>query len=127
MKTIEDYKEEIKLINYELSKSYITIEKLEKRNKNLVNDLNKIIKKFASQQKLKNKKARNTKEYKKFRKKIIERDNYRCINCGASDRLEVHHIKPASKFPEQIMDESNVITLCVSCHSKTDSYFKGKI
>lgn len=70
---------------------------------------------------------RGTKLYKAFRDRILKRDNYSCVECGCKDRLQVHHIKEASNFPDLVMDENNVITLCITCHSKTDNFFKGVI
>lgn len=63
------------------------------------------------------------KEYKEFRKQILKRDNYTCQSCGSKYRLQVHHIKSRKEFPELIMDKDNCITLCISCHSKTENFF----
>lgn len=49
------------------------------------------------------------------RRKILERDNFQCRECGSTENLEVHHI-----FPKQFkIDHSpqNLITLCRTCHS----------
>lgn len=70
-------------------------------------------------------KLRGTKEYKEFRLKILERDNYKCVKCGSTKKLQVHHIKSVKKFPELLMIDDNVQTLCIKCHSETDSYLKG--
>lgn len=62
-------------------------------------------------------------EYKTFRKKVFERDNYQCQECGKKTRtLEVHHIKSQSEYPELIYDINNGITLCHECHKLTDNY-----
>jgi len=55
-------------------------------------------------------------EYKEWRTKIFERDNYRCRWCGSGGYLEAHHIKPKSKYPELMYDHENGITLCRDCH-----------
>jgi 5-methylcytosine-specific restriction protein A len=42
-----------------------------------------------------------------------------CAICGASDKLNVHHKKPFHLHPELELDETNLITLCMSakeCH-----------
>jgi 5-methylcytosine-specific restriction endonuclease McrA len=56
------------------------------------------------------------------RKQIIKRDNYRCLNCGSSYGLEVHHrqyhkIKRTgeNRKPWAYTDH-NLITLCSRCH-----------
>lgn len=77
--------------------------------------------KKKKQNKLKN--ITSSKEYKLFRESILQRDNYKCTMCGSDFRLQVHHIKPKSKYPELIMDKDNCITLCILCHSKTESFF----
>lgn len=85
---------------------------------------------LKSEKKSKKKKRKsqiNTKEYEQFRKSILKRDNYRCVECGNTHRLQVHHIKPKSKYPELLMVPSNCVTLCISCHSKTTSFFDGRL
>lgn len=65
-------------------------------------------------------------ELKNWAKKILERDNYTCQKCGIRFRekrvMEVHHIKPVSRYPSLVLDISNGITLCRNCHYKTESY-----
>jgi 5-methylcytosine-specific restriction protein A len=45
-----------------------------------------------------------------------------CACCGGSERLNVHHIHPFHLYPELELEESNLITLCMSmgnyCHLK---------
>ena len=57
-------------------------------------------------------------EWRNFRKSILERDNYKCQECGTNKNLCVHHIKPRSEYKELVYDPSNVITLCKYCHAK---------
>lgn len=68
----------------------------------------------------------SSKEYKNFRQTILQRDNYCCQECGNTEKLQIHHIKSKSKFPELIMEPDNCITLCITCHSKTDNFFSGR-
>jgi 5-methylcytosine-specific restriction endonuclease McrA len=62
-------------------------------------------------------------QYKEWRKKVFERDNYICQHCGNHTRdLEPHHIKEQCNYPGLIYDVDNGITLCHECHKKTDNY-----
>jgi len=65
-------------------------------------------------------------EYKKWRERVFERDNYTCKDCGRRGcYLEAHHIKGWAKHPKSRYDINNGLTLCLECHKKTDNY-KGK-
>jgi len=65
----------------------------------------------------------NQPEWRELRTFAYLRDDYNCLACGKrGGRLTLHHLLPASLFPEYVFDEKNVITLCVSCHQKTDTW-----
>lgn len=50
------------------------------------------------------------------RKKALERDGHKCVKCGSTERLEVHHIKHRA---EGGTDElHNLVTLCAWCHAE---------
>lgn len=68
-------------------------------------------------------------EYKLWRKKVFERDNYTCQNCGSKGgSLEADHIKPQSLFPELRLDLNNGRTLCKKCHRETETYgYKARL
>jgi 5-methylcytosine-specific restriction endonuclease McrA len=53
-------------------------------------------------------------EYRLLRKQVLERDGWRCQNCGSSANLQVHHIRKRSELGDDILD--NLIALCASCH-----------
>ena len=61
--------------------------------------------------------------WKKKRRKIIERDGGRCVWCGRTDHLEVHH-KCYYRYPDGSYaypwdyPDENLMTLCRDCHEK---------
>ena len=63
--------------------------------------------------------------YAKFRRAIMQRDNFTCADCNMvadaieeADLLNVHHIEYVKRNKDRIFDPSNVVTLCYSCHRK---------
>lgn len=72
---------------------------------------------------LANLKIRNSDEYKQWRIKVFERDNYKCLACGrVGGSLTAHHIKKFSDYTKLRFDINNGATLCDYCHSLTDNY-----
>jgi len=70
-----------------------------------------------------NEKLRNSREYKEWRATIYIRDHFTCQMCGeVGGKLEAHHIKRWSDYPELRYDINNGVTLCVECHKLTDNY-----
>ncbi len=74
---------------------------------------------------------RQSLEYEDWRKKVLERDDYTCLNCGQiGGWLEVDHIKPWSRFPKLRFDITNGRTLCKPCHIaigwSVSKHFKAK-
>ena len=77
-------------------------------------------------------------EYSQWRKKVFERDGWKCQRCNNSGILNVHHKTPFAILYKQIFDKNktieelfiiakgfnklwdinNGITLCVNCHKK---------
>ena len=53
---------------------------------------------------------------KDLRAAIFERDQHRCLHCGAQDDLSVDHIVPESKGG--LLSLSNLQTLCRPCNSR---------
>lgn len=62
------------------------------------------------------KKLRAVGKYSTFRNKVLLRDGYKCTKCSDTNRLEVHHIKMISVYPELAFDVNNGIVLCYKCH-----------
>ena len=70
-------------------------------------------------------KERNNPEYKKWRKAIFERDDYRCMDCGErKGEIEADHIYSWAKYPRLRYILENGQTLCKICHKiKTRNSF----
>jgi 5-methylcytosine-specific restriction endonuclease McrA len=58
-----------------------------------------------------------TPRWKALRLEALRRDGFRCCDCGARGRLEVHHVKPVRTHPELAFDLGNLRSLCGSCHN----------
>lgn len=62
---------------------------------------------------------RHSKEWRMWRTKVYTRDNFKCMFCSSTSKLEPHHIIPRRVDPSLIFDISNGITLCRKCHQTT--------
>jgi 5-methylcytosine-specific restriction endonuclease McrA len=56
------------------------------------------------------------------RKKALGRDGFRCVTCGVSEPLVVHHIKPFMNFADyrEANQLDNLKTLCRPCHGREE-------
>ena len=97
---------------------------------------------------------RNIASYRKYRKlnrnrfndlnrfggnriKVLERDNYICQKCGMSDEehyskwkrhITVDHVDGNGRYSDvQNNDLDNLLTLCLSCHGRKDTYRRKNI
>lgn len=55
------------------------------------------------------------------RKRILDRDGHRCVQCGATECLEIDHIQPLSKGGRH--DEVNMQVLCRTCNAKKKDHY----
>jgi 5-methylcytosine-specific restriction endonuclease McrA len=64
-----------------------------------------------------------TEEYKQWRLAVYRRDHFMCVVCLDSPtkdkRIEAHHLKKFSDYPELAVDLDNGCTLCTKCHKQT--------
>ena len=69
--------------------------------------------------------ARNTWDWHKKSREIRERAHNLCEACKDKGRyvyegLEVHHIEKVRDNPERLLDNLNLVCLCVTCHKQAD-------
>jgi len=57
---------------------------------------------------------RHERRWRKLRAAIIRRDEGRCVVCGSSTDLEVHHLNGAADNSPNAL-----VTLCAKCHDAT--------
>lgn len=58
-------------------------------------------------------------EYVKWVKAVLFRDEYKCQLCGDGTKITPHHIRTWIKYPDLRYNVNNGITLCKKCHYKT--------
>ena len=52
----------------------------------------------------------------KWAKAVKQQAGYKCVICGSNEKLESHHIKPRSLYPEHEFNIENGLCLCHKCH-----------
>ena len=62
----------------------------------------------------------NPVDLKSLREKVLLRDGRRCTECGAVERLHVHHIKSINSRPDLALRTANCKTLCNRCHAREE-------
>lgn len=76
-------------------------------------------------------KTEEWREWREKRQKILNRDNNKCVYCGKTHNLQVHH-KYYSKYPNGFRvypwnyPDDALITLCDECHKKVHNKKKIK-
>ena len=61
-------------------------------------------------------KVRQSSAYQKFRKAVLKRDKNKCVFCGETEKLCVHHVIPMQSGTGLAVDVLNGQTLCENCH-----------
>ncbi len=51
-----------------------------------------------------------------WRTLVLCADDLKCVDCGAGERLEAHHIIPVRLAPAMAFEVANGVTLCARCH-----------
>lgn len=75
----------------------------------------------------KNKKIRNSQEYKIWRISVFERNKYTCVDCGSfGGKLNADHTLPFSMYEGARFNLSNGRTLCINCHKRTNTFLTPK-
>jgi predicted RNA-binding Zn-ribbon protein involved in translation (DUF1610 family) len=64
-------------------------------------------------------KIRSSKEYRKWRMKVLVKADFICNRCGAKNSWHAHHKKLFALYPELRFEVENGECLCDKCHSKT--------
>lgn len=59
-----------------------------------------------------------TMRWKALRLQALDRDDWRCVQCGERRGLEVDHILPVRDRPDLSFFLGNTQTLCGTCHSR---------
>lgn len=70
-----------------------------------------------------------SKRWRRKTKEIRARDNNECQHCKQQGKYSaavcVHHIKELKDYPMFAMNDSNLITLCATCHNKIHDKFEN--
>ncbi len=65
--------------------------------------------------------------WKECKANILKRDYYKCVICGVNNKkLQAHHLKSFSKFPELRFVIGNGVTICQNCHEEFHSKYGRK-
>lgn len=72
-------------------------------------------------------KRRPTTEEAHWKASVRVRDKNKCVICGSTEDLHVHHIIPVSQDPEKkyVYTVGNGVTLCSRCHAMVHPWMKG--
>ena len=59
----------------------------------------------------------NARRWAAVRRAVLNRDNFRCVECGRAGKLEVDHIVPMQREPGQdVYNPHGLQAICRTCH-----------
>lgn len=64
--------------------------------------------------------AKKKKTREAFRAAVFSRDGNKCRVCGATGKLDAHHITDRNEMPNGGYVQENGISLCEPCHEKAE-------
>lgn len=62
-------------------------------------------------------------EWSQLRELTLQRDNRTCQICGATKKLQAHHIRYTHLFNERNYPE-DLICVCATCHERIHRYYR---
>lgn len=71
--------------------------------------------------------AHHDSRWRAVRLEAKRRDDFKCTECGARGRLEVHHVIPVRQAPELAYSLGNTKTLCTACHLQYTLAERGQL
>ena len=63
-------------------------------------------------------------EYDALKRRVLERDRWRCQCCGSQMNLQVHHLARRGQLGSDVIE--NLITLCAVCHHLHHNLILGR-
>jgi len=63
--------------------------------------------------------------YSYTKKKVLERDGYKCVNCKKKAKV-THHLIPVWEDRTKVNDVENIISLCKKCHYDVHYNWTGR-
>lgn len=58
-----------------------------------------------------------------WKKSVLARDGFECVNCASDIRLNIHHIEAYTSRLDLVCEINNGITLCLKCHKDIHTIF----